>query len=171
MNNPLFSIIAASYNNDRYLPECLDSLINQTYTNIEIVVVDDASTDNLVQIIKQYQQKDKGVGYLQYSIIVANGDSEGSPVVLMEASYSGLPIVATKVGSTDELIINNQSGYLVESKNPEAIFTALKKIIDNHEIWYKFGQQGHEHIKKHYNVNILNEVLIKKYNQLIQKKY
>jgi len=58
MNNPLFSIIVASYNNGKYLPECLDSLINQTYTNIEIIVVDDASNDNSVQIVKQYMAKD-----------------------------------------------------------------------------------------------------------------
>jgi len=74
MNNPLFSIIVASYNNGKYLPECLDSLINQTYTNIEIIVVDDASNDNSVEIVKHYMAKDtriklwvnkknKGVGY------------------------------------------------------------------------------------------------------------
>ncbi len=74
MNYPIFSIIVASYNNGEYLAECLESLINQTYKNIEIVVVDDCSKDNSVEIIKQYQQKDnriklfvneknKGVGY------------------------------------------------------------------------------------------------------------
>jgi glycosyltransferase involved in cell wall biosynthesis len=56
-NLPLVSIALATYNGEKYLTEQLDSLINQTHANIEIVVVDDCSKDSTVAIIKQYQNK------------------------------------------------------------------------------------------------------------------
>lgn len=51
---PLVSIIALSYNHSQYIAEALQSIVNQTYKNIEIIVVDDASTDNSQEAIKQF---------------------------------------------------------------------------------------------------------------------
>lgn len=51
------SIVIPVYNNSKYLSECLDSVVNQTYTNLEIIIVDDKSTDNGLQIIKKYKDK------------------------------------------------------------------------------------------------------------------
>ena len=52
------SIIVPVYNTDKYLSRCLDSLINQTYSNIEIICVDDKSTDNSRRILEEYGKKD-----------------------------------------------------------------------------------------------------------------
>ncbi|MBX2688325.1 glycosyltransferase, partial [Campylobacter jejuni] len=46
MNNPLISIIVPIYNVEKYLDECLKSIINQTYKDLDIILVDDGSTDN-----------------------------------------------------------------------------------------------------------------------------
>jgi len=54
---PLVSIICLCYNHERYLAEALDSVLAQTYPNLEILVVDDCSTDGSEDIIKQYLQK------------------------------------------------------------------------------------------------------------------
>ena len=51
------SVIIPVYNSSKYLNECLDSVIKQTYKNIEIILVDDNSTDNSVDIIKSYDDK------------------------------------------------------------------------------------------------------------------
>lgn len=56
-SNTLVSIIIANYNNVQYLPECFDSILKQTYKDIEIVVVDDCSTDHSKNIIKSYEAK------------------------------------------------------------------------------------------------------------------
>lgn len=56
-NIPLVSVAMASYNGEKYIGEQLDSIISQTYTNIEIVIVDDGSADNTVNIIKDYQTR------------------------------------------------------------------------------------------------------------------
>lgn len=55
MESKLISIIVANYNNSNYLPECFESIINQTYGDIEIVVVDDCSTDNSRDVIQSYK--------------------------------------------------------------------------------------------------------------------
>lgn len=55
------SIIVPVYNTEKYLRKCIESLINQTYTNIEIVLVDDGSTDNSLSIMKEYNNTDSRI--------------------------------------------------------------------------------------------------------------
>ncbi len=55
------SIIIPTYNVEAYLPRCIESIINQTYTNLEILPVDDGSTDNCGAILDQYAQTDNRV--------------------------------------------------------------------------------------------------------------
>ena len=62
------SILVAVYNGEAWLSRCLNSLFAQTYTNIEIICVDDASTDNSLQLIKEFAQKHDNLKYLSNSI-------------------------------------------------------------------------------------------------------
>lgn len=55
------SIIIPVYNIAQYLPRCLDSIINQTYKNLEIIIVDDGSVDNSKEIITEYEKKDSRI--------------------------------------------------------------------------------------------------------------
>jgi len=64
MENPLISIIVPVYNVETYLPKCLDSIINQTYENLEIIIVNDGSTDNSPQICEKYAKQDSRIKLL-----------------------------------------------------------------------------------------------------------
>ena len=55
---PLVSVIIPVYNVSRYLPQCLDSVTGQTYQNLEIVIVDDESTDGSGSICAHYAERD-----------------------------------------------------------------------------------------------------------------
>jgi glycosyltransferase involved in cell wall biosynthesis len=55
---PLISVIIANYNNEPYLAECIDSVLEQTYSNLEIIIVDDASTDGSIRLIGEYVSGD-----------------------------------------------------------------------------------------------------------------
>ncbi|WP_213522269.1 glycosyltransferase [Nonlabens sp.] len=67
---PLVSILVPCYNHSNYVKECIVSIINQTYTNYELIVIDDGSTDNSVEILEKlskefnfrlFAQKNKGI--------------------------------------------------------------------------------------------------------------
>ena len=59
------TVIVPVYNVENYLEKCLDSLINQTYKNIEIIVINDGSTDNSGEICQEYAQKDNRIIYIE----------------------------------------------------------------------------------------------------------
>lgn len=63
--NPLVSIIIPVHNSEKYLVECLDSVINQEYDNLEIILVNDRSSDGSEGICKDYQNKDNRVKYVK----------------------------------------------------------------------------------------------------------
>ena len=68
-NNDLISIVIPCYNSEKFISKCLDSVIRQDYSNIEIVVVNDGSTDSSLDIIKSYDDK---------RIIIVDKKNEGS---------------------------------------------------------------------------------------------
>lgn len=69
--NEKISIIIPCYNTERFLPKCLDSIVNQTYRNLEIICIIDGSPDSSLTICNQYAEKDK-------RIVVINQDNQGS---------------------------------------------------------------------------------------------
>lgn len=64
-NQELVSIIIPVYNTEDYLDKCLSSILNQTYKNIEVIIIDDSSTDNSYKILQKFQNKDKRIILLQ----------------------------------------------------------------------------------------------------------
>lgn len=59
--SPKVSVVVPIYNTSKYLPKCLDSIINQSYQNLEIILVDDGSTDDSGKIADSYAKKDKRI--------------------------------------------------------------------------------------------------------------
>jgi glycosyltransferase involved in cell wall biosynthesis len=57
MNNPKVSILIPLYNSEKYIAETIDSCLSQTYENVEIIIVDDGSTDSGLDIARQYEKK------------------------------------------------------------------------------------------------------------------
>ena len=93
------SIVVPVYNGEEFLEECLDSLINQTHKNIEIVIVNDASTDSTKQIIQKYIDKDSCVVYIENkenlntyeSVCVGFENSTGDYITCCDADDSFHP--------------------------------------------------------------------------------
>ena len=55
---PLFSILIANYNNGKYFKDCFESILKQTYSHFEVVIVDDCSTDDSAEIIQELIKND-----------------------------------------------------------------------------------------------------------------
>lgn len=88
MQPPLFSVLIANYNNGKYIMNAIESVRRQTYTNWEIIIVDDCSTDDSAIIYKQlshdsrihiyYNDRNKGVGYTKHKAAeLSNGEIIG----------------------------------------------------------------------------------------------
>lgn len=58
---PKISIIVPIYNVEKYLPRCIDSILAQTFTDFELILVDDGSPDNCPQICDEYAKKDNRI--------------------------------------------------------------------------------------------------------------
>ena len=61
MKGPLISVIVPVYKVEQYLDRCLQSIVNQTYKNLEIILVDDGSPDNCPQICDEWAKRDKRI--------------------------------------------------------------------------------------------------------------
>ena len=60
MNGKL-SVIVPAYNNALWLPRCLDSILSQTYSDLEVLVVDDGSKDNTPEVLREYEARDSRI--------------------------------------------------------------------------------------------------------------
>lgn len=59
--NSLVSVIVPAYNAEKYISECVSSVLNQTYSDWEMIIIDDGSTDNTIDIIKEFENEDQRI--------------------------------------------------------------------------------------------------------------
>ncbi|TPV33320.1 glycosyltransferase family 2 protein [Paucihalobacter ruber] len=92
MNQPLISILTPFKNTAEFLPECLNSIISQSYQNWELLIVDDYSTDNSYQIVEKFAQNDNRIKLFKnndHGIIealkTAYSNSEGNLITRMDS--------------------------------------------------------------------------------------
>lgn len=64
---PKISVVISTYNAQNYISECLDATINQTYTNLEVIIVDDGSEDDTLSILQSYAAKDSRIKLFRHS--------------------------------------------------------------------------------------------------------
>ena len=122
-----YSFIVPVYNTEKYLKKCLDSLVNQTYKDFEIIVVNDGSTDKSSSIISKYQKKYK-------NIIVIDKENEG----LSMARNRGVQ------KSSGKYIIFVDSDDYVSNKLLEEID---KKIDDSDILRFQIATEDEEYTK------------------------
>jgi len=114
MSNPLVSIITANYNKDQYLPEMLQSIKRQLYTNIEHIIVDDGSTDNSHSLLKEYGEKNS------YAKIILNQKNCSCVAKLRNKAVRA---------SSGKYIMNIDSDDILYS---DAISTLVEKAENDH---------------------------------------
>ena len=127
MNNELISIIVPIYNTEKYLHECLDSIINQTYANFEVLLVNDGSTDSSGIICQEYVERDSRFRYFEKD----NGGVASARNLGLEHSEG---TYITFIDSDD----------WVEFKYLEVLYTALKENDTDVAIstYKRFAQDG-----------------------------
>jgi len=90
------SVIIPVYNTSKYLKRCLDSIINQTYVNLEIICINDGSKDNSLEILNQYKKKDD-------RIIIIDKENQGVSAARNDGIKNSTGMYITFVDSDDWL--------------------------------------------------------------------
>lgn len=91
------------------------------------------------------------LAFVQHSMTAANGDMEGTPVSILEASASGLPVISTFHGGISDAVIHEKTGFLVEEGDVEGMARYLAKILDDPALGASMGAAGRLHIETNYD--------------------
>jgi len=125
MNNPLVTVITPSYNQGKFIEETITSVLNQTYKNIEYIIIDGASTDNTIEIIMRYSGS--------ISKIVSKRDSGQSDAINKGISLASGELI-TWVNS-DDLLEAHAIEYAVsafaESTSLDFVYGDVNLIDEN----------------------------------------
>jgi glycosyltransferase involved in cell wall biosynthesis len=121
----------------------------------DVISVISGEGDLLVRVQEQARPLGQGVRFLGWrrdvenvlaaaDVVVLTSDNEGMPVSLIEASLVGLPIVATRVGSTAEVVVDGVTGFLT-STNVPAILASVRRLLDDGDLRARMGAAAREH--------------------------
>lgn len=165
--NELVSIIIPAFNTEKYIEECINSVINQTYKNIEVIIIDDGSIDNTASIVNELSKKDKRIKlYSQKNSGVNIARKKG--VELSNGEY-------VMFLDSDDWIDNNTIEVLIDKaiKNKADIIKfsmiyepskQIRNITNRKEIFIQKERYTllYEMILKTYKLNSICATLIKK---------
>ena len=83
----LVSVIIPVYNTEKYIEKCLNSVINQTYTNLEIIVINDASTDSTLDIVNKFAHRDARIKIINHTVNKGNGIGRNTGIKTATGEY------------------------------------------------------------------------------------
>lgn len=148
---------------DGYLVNTCENLI--TYHKLENSV----KLLGIVTPVEYRSLLQESLAFVQHSITARDGDMEGTPLAVLEASMAGLPVLSTWHAGIPDVIIHGETGLLCKEHDIDAMAKNMLEILGNVDKAKQMGEKGSEHIQlnfssqKHINKlqAILNETLIK----------
>ena len=90
--------------------------------------------------------------FIQHSVLTPSGDSEGTPVAILEASACGLAICSTRHAGIPEAVIEEKTGLLVDEHDVKGMAEALKKLASNPSLTRSYGAAARKHMEEQYDV-------------------
>lgn len=103
--------------------------------------------------------------FVQHSVTAADGDMEGTPVTILEAASSGLPIVSTKHAGIKQAVIDGETGFLVDEHHIDLMAERMIEIASSTELAVQMGKATRKHMLENYAI----ENQIANLDQIIQK--
>lgn len=149
--NDLITVIVPVYNVEKYLEDCIKSIINQTYANIEIILVDDGSTDGSLNICKQYATEDSRITIIQqenYGVSCARNKG----IEIAKGNY------ITFVDSDDWIETEFVETLYNETKEKEAdvVICGYNRVIGENKEKIHFEGKKHDFNSNDYFIKVLN---------------
>lgn len=173
----LVSVLINNYNYARFLDDCLNSVLNQTYSNIEIIVYDDGSSDDSIRVLEKYKDKIKILAYANFgeypsfnqanSINQAFEESKGEIICLLDADDMFMPekiekIVTAFEQNPDSVLVQHifdeidEHNMKIGIKRPFIKNVQVKEyIFKTHNLLGLFAQTSALSFKREYLLKVL----------------
>lgn len=153
----LVSVVVTTYNYEKYICEALDSISNQTYPNLELIVMDDCSTDNTEKVVKQWYSKNKGRfdNYI-YMRLPRNCSSAWCMNIAFQLSKGEYIVIHDSDDISHSDKIKKQVNHLESNPEVSAVGSKFRVFIDTPEkmawaaSWLSYDIKE---IQKNYNKN------------------
>lgn len=150
MDKAVISVIVPIYNKEKYLVKCLESIINQTYQHLEIILVNDGSTDGSLKICQEYEKKDKRIKLISTK---NNGAAHARNLAIDIATGNYISFI-----DADDYIAKDYYEYLLTLiKEYKVDIAECDFELVEEETEYFFDNQEKE-IKKYNNIEALAEL-------------
>jgi colanic acid/amylovoran biosynthesis glycosyltransferase len=90
--------------------------------------------------------------FVQHSVTTSYGDAEGTPNSVLEAMASGLPVISTRHAGIQDIVIENETGFLVNERDIDSMAEAMRKILKNQSLCVQLGQQARAHVQQNFPI-------------------
>ena len=128
------------------LPTCRE-LVRQGGIQSAVTFVGAASHQEIINLYTM------AYCFVQHSVVASNGDSEGTPVAILEAQAAGLPVVSTRHAGIQDVIMHEETGFLVGEQDVEAMARFMIALTQDTALTKRLGQKGRERVKEHYTMS------------------
>lgn len=113
----------------------------------------------------------RGHVFLSPSVTASDGDQEGTPVAIMEAMSSGLPVISCVHSAIPELIRDEHSGHLVPEWDVAQLAERIERVLSRPERWPALAEAARETIEREHDVDVLNDVLAQRLTALAHRAH
>lgn len=150
-------------------------IIGKKLKDVEFLVVGTGSLENELRKVKL---SIKFLGYVPYermpeiyqkaSVLVLPSYMEGFPCTCVEALSCGVPVVATDVGDTREIVMDGETGFLAKPGDSELIASRIIEILKDDGLRGDLGKKGRAHVKQNFNYEVITEKIIEAYERCLK---
>ena len=168
--NPKVTVGIPIYNTEKYLAKCLETVVNQTLQDIEIILVDDCSPDNSIEIAQKFQKFDKRIHILQHAENLGLGGVRNTSIYNAKAPY-------VVMIDSDDLIEKNMFEIMynkASQHDADMVVCGVKKIYENNPNkiidFVKYDEE--QEISNPFHLYMTTDTIIPAvYHKLFQKRY
>lgn len=99
------------------------------------------------------QEMSRARCFVQHSVVAPSGDSEGTPVAVLEAGATGLPVVSTRHAGIPDVVIEGETGFLVAEHDVEGMAERMLRLAQDPALAARLGEQARKHIAENFSMD------------------
>ncbi len=115
-------------------------------------------------------QTDMPAIYASLDVLVSASRQEGLPMALLEGMASGLPLIATRAGAVPEIVVEGETGLLVNVNDPVALADAIERVLTDREQCERFGSAGRQRVLDQFSAQRMASEYLKVYRAALEAR-